>query len=177
MNRNTRDSTEADTADVIPELDLQQFLPYRFNRLAERISASLSHIYRERFSVSVPEWRVLAWLSQRESLTATDICQRAYMDKATVSRAIQKLQKRGLLSRTPSEEDQRGLVLNLTPDGEALLAELFPKAHDWEARLVNTLTAQEYRDLLHLLGKLERQLTRMDEQDAGGEDDPGARTG
>lgn len=174
MNSNIRQPAEAEITDVAPELDLQQFLPYRFNRLAERISASLSNIYRERFSVSVPEWRVLAWLSQRESLTATDICQRAYMDKATVSRAIQKLQKRGLLLRTPSEEDQRGLVLSLTPAGESLLAELFPKAHDWEARLVNTLTAHEYRDLLHLLGKLERQLTRMEEQDAAEDANPDA---
>lgn len=150
-----------------PELDLTQFLPYRVNRLSERISASLSQIYSERFGISVPEWRVLAWLSQREVLTAKAICQRASMDKATVSRAVQRLEERGFLRRTPSEADQRVLVLNLTEAGEELLSRLLPRAHEWEARLLETLSAQEYRDLLNLLGKLERQLPRVEQEMAG----------
>lgn len=145
-----------------PELDLWQFLPYRVSRFAERISASLSQIYRERFDISIPEWRVLAWLSQCEELTAKEICQRASMDKATVSRAVQRLEERDLLRRTPSPTDQRVLILSLTEAGDTLLAELLPKAHDWEARLLATLTAEEYRDFLNLLSKLERQLARVE---------------
>ncbi len=155
-----------------PELDLEQFLPYRFSRLAERISASLSQRYRKRYGISIAEWRVMAWVSQRDAMTAADICKRAYMDKATVSRAVQRLEERGLLRRTPSARDPRGLVLTPTPAGEALLSELLPRAHAWEAHLLETLTVQEYRDLLHVLGKLDRQLARMEA--AAGPVDPGA---
>jgi len=158
-----------------PELDLEQFLPYRFNRLAERISASLSEVYRGQYRISVPEWRILAWLSQRERLTATDICRRAYMDKATVSRAVQRLEDRGLLVRAPSVNDQRGLVLTLTPAGEDLLADLAPRAHRWEARLVETLSVHEYRSLLHLFGKLERQLSRIELEDQSEAQTPHSR--
>lgn len=144
-----------------PELDLNQFLPYRINRLADRISDELSRMYAERYSLNVAQWRVLAWLSHCDELTAKNICDYTNMDKARVSRAVQSLEERGLISRTPSPRDQRLHDLRLTSDGQALLAKLIPEAQAWEASLVATLTAGEYRDLLNAMRKLERQLERI----------------
>ena len=152
------------------ELDLTHFLPYRFNHLAERISETLSSIYEEQFDISIAEWRVLAWLSFQDVVTAKQICESAHMDKARVSRAVRRLESRGIVYRTTSEEDQRVQFLRLTDDGKALVNELVPAARGWEARLVETLTAKEYRDLFMIMSKLERQLKRMEaepEHEAG----------
>lgn len=146
-----------------PELDLRQFLPARLNRLAERVSQALAKIYGERFGLTVPEWRTLAWLSQHELLTARDICRLAYLDKATVSRAVQRLTDRGLVRRTPSPSDQRAYTLSLTEAADELLAELLPLVRALEDQLTSALSAQELTDLADLLGKLERQLSRMEE--------------
>ena len=145
-----------------PRLDLGQFLPYRVNSLADRISQALSRIYSERFGITIAEWRVLAWLSHRDELTAKQVGEHTRMDKAKVSRAIQALEGRGLIRRTQSAQDQRVHYLHLTPQGEALLGELIPQAHDWEAELVATLSSGEYRDLLATMAKLERQLERLE---------------
>ncbi|EPC02918.1 hypothetical protein L861_24230 [Litchfieldella anticariensis FP35 = DSM 16096] len=146
-----------------PELDLNQFLPYRLNSLADRISQALSQIYDESFGINVAEWRVLAWLSHRDVLTAKQICEFTRMDKARVSRAVQALEERELIRRTQSTSDQRVHYLHLTPAGEKLLGELIPQAHAWETELVSTLTAGEYRDLFNTMSKLERQLERLEE--------------
>ncbi|WP_183334553.1 MarR family winged helix-turn-helix transcriptional regulator [Halomonas campaniensis] len=143
------------------ELDLNQFLPYRLNRLADQISQSLAELYAERYQLNVAQWRVLAWLSHCDDLTAKKVCAYTNMDKARVSRAIQALEERGLISRTPSPRDQRQHDLHLTAAGQALLAELVPEAQAWEAELVATLSAGEYRDLLNVMRKLERQLERI----------------
>jgi DNA-binding MarR family transcriptional regulator len=148
-----------------PQLDLLQFLPYRVSRLAERISHALSEIYRQRFGLTVPEWRVLAWLSQNETLTAKDICRLAYMDKATVSRAVQRLTERGLLERAPSPTDQRAQVLSLSDQAQVLLDELLPRASAWEARLLETLSAQERQTLQNVISKIERQISRMETEE------------
>jgi DNA-binding MarR family transcriptional regulator len=145
-----------------PELDLGQFLPYRLNSLADRISQALSRIYGERFGITIAEWRVLAWLSHREELTAKQIGEHTRMDKAKVSRAIQALEGRALIRRTQSAQDQRVHYLHLTQEGEALLSELIPQARAWEAELLATLSSGEYRDLLNTMSKLERQLTRLE---------------
>lgn len=147
-----------------PELDLNQFLPYRLNSLADRISHALSRIYDQRFGINIAEWRVLAWLSHRDELTAKQVCELTRMDKARVSRAVQALEERELIRRTPSVSDQRVQQLHLTPAGEALLGNLIPEAHAWETELVSTLTASEYRDLFNTMSKLERQLERLEER-------------
>lgn len=144
-----------------PELDLNQFLPYRLNSLADRISQALAELYEERYQLNIAQWRVLAWLSHCDELTAKKVCTYTNMDKARVSRAIQALEERGLISRTPAPEDQRQQDLHLTTAGQALLAKLIPEAQAWEAELVATLTAGEYRDLLNVMRKLERQLERI----------------
>lgn len=148
-----------------PELDLNQFLPYRFNALADRISQALSRIYNERFGISVAQWRVLAWISHKDVLTAKQICEYTRMDKARVSRAVQTLEQRGFITRTQSSDDLRVQHLRLTEPGEQLLSALIPAAHGWEADLVGRLSVTEYRDLLNALGKLERQLDRLEQQE------------
>lgn len=146
------------------ELDLTGFLPYRLNNLAERISNALSSIYARQFGINIAEWRVLAWLSFRRVLTAKEICGFTNMDKAKVSRAVHRLESRGLIRRAPAEEDQRRHHIRLTPEGIQLLESLIPAARAWDASLVEALTPEEYDQLFHLIDKLERRLTRMGRQ-------------
>lgn len=143
------------------ELDLNQFLPYQLNRLADRISQALEKLYAESYGLNIAQWRVLAWLSHCDDLTAKKVCAYTNMDKARVSRAIQTLEERGLISRTPSQQDQRLHNLKLTAAGQALLSQLLPEAQAWEADLMSTLSVGEYRDLINIMGKLERQLERI----------------
>lgn len=159
----THDSSPAQqSAQTEGKLDLDRFLPYRLNYLAERISAELAEFYQQRYSLTVAQWRVLAWLSHSDVLTAKQIRDATNMDKARVSRAVQALVERGLINRSPSNHDQRHHDLHLTHEGHVLLAKLIPEAQAWEAELVANLTAGEHEQLMRLITKLERQLDRLE---------------
>ena len=144
-----------------PELQLEQFLPYRLAHLAERISQSLAQIYAREFELSIAEWRILAWLHQSSSLTASQICELTDMDKARVSRAVKSLGERELLARQRTHRDQRSMRLSLTEAGQALMAEAIPLALAWEGELVDALSGAEYRDLFRLLNKLDARLDQL----------------
>ena len=144
-----------------PDFDLDQFFPYRAVQLGERISHTLSAIYSRRFQLSVPEWRVLACVCQDRPFTAKAVCEVTDLEKATVSRAVRRLEERGLIRRTPLPEDQRAQVLSLTDAGSSLMKELLPLAYAWEGRLLEALSGQELRDFQNIIAKLNRQLTRM----------------
>nr|WP_163502941.1 MarR family winged helix-turn-helix transcriptional regulator [Halomonas socia] len=144
-----------------PELQLEQFLPYRLAHLAERISQSLAQIYAREFELSIAEWRILAWLHQRRSLTASQICDFTDMDKARVSRAVKSLGERELLARQRTRRDQRSMRLSLTEAGRVLMAEAIPLALEWEGGLVDGLSGAEYRDLFRLLNKLDARLDQL----------------
>ena len=139
-------------------LKLEDFIPYRFNQLADQMSYALTNIYTSEFGVTLSEWRILALLGQQTTMISTDISLRTKMDKAKVSRAVQKLDSQGYLIRQRDEHDHRVSHLRLTETGTALYNAIIPKAQEWEGGLVDTLTSEEVQQLHSLLDKLDRQM-------------------
>lgn len=138
--------------------DLNGFLPYQLDAIASRVSEALLGLYGDRHDLRVPDWRVLVWLDHAPELAAKDIAVRARMDKATVSRALTRLESRELVARDVAEDDQRSQSLQLTRKGKALLGKLLPQVQKWEASLLAPFSSTEQRQLRELLGRLEVQL-------------------
>lgn len=146
-------------------LQLKQFLPYRLNVLARRISSSLSTIYTKEFGITIPEWRVLLWLNTYPNLYAKDICAYTYMDKTQVSRLITQLEKRAFIQRKTCKNDNRSYQLSLTQQGKDLLDVIIPKAIEWEDSLIDSISSAEYQNLLSMVEKLEKQLDKLNQSE------------
>ena len=145
-------------------LNLEQFLPYRLNVLAELVSQSLARIYSRQYGIGIPEWRVLATLGQFETMTAKQIGNHSRMHKTKVSRAVSALTERGLVSRTSNAQDLREVFLSLTDDGRAIYEEVLPAAKAFSDRLIGTLNDDERRNLDAILTKLsDRSIALADE--------------
>jgi DNA-binding MarR family transcriptional regulator len=80
------------------------------------------------------------------------------MDKATVSRAVARLLRLGLLTRKPDPRDRRLLALDFTPRGRRAYARLVRLARSWEAWFTDGLDAGDRACLEQLLVKLARRL-------------------
>ncbi|OWV31182.1 MarR family winged helix-turn-helix transcriptional regulator [Halomonas campaniensis] len=143
------------------ELELDHFLPYRLSRLADIISQSLADLYIVKYQLNIPQWRVLAWMSHSNEISAKNICALTSMDKAKVSRAIQVLEGRGLIERSSSPHDNRLQILKLTENGRLMLSKLIPEARGWESDLISTLSDSECQMLSKLMMKLELQAECM----------------
>ena len=139
-------------------LTLQQFLPYRFANLAEKISVSLSRVYVDRFGINIAEWRILATLGEFGELQAKQIARHSNMDKVRVSRAVASLMTKELIERRPCPGDSRAALLHLSPDGRSLYLRLVPQALRWEQALVEPLSEEEQRLLSGVLDRLEAGL-------------------
>lgn len=124
-------------------LDLEHFLPYRLSVLSNRISEGISATYRNRFGLSVTEWRVIAIVGRYPGASATDVAQRSAMDKVAVSRAVKNLLGRGLLERTDSDSDRRAKHLALSAEGQAVHDEVVPAARAFEQRLLSALDPED----------------------------------
>ena len=126
-----------------PGLDLDRFLPYQVSLLAARLSAALSRVYAERFGISIPEWRVIAHLSQHRKVSVREVQARVGMDKSKVSRAAARLETAGLVEKRVNPGDRRLVELSLTRKGRRLFAEIAPLALAFEADLVAALPPAE----------------------------------
>jgi DNA-binding MarR family transcriptional regulator len=85
------------------------------------------------------------------------------MDKSMVSRAVKLLHDKGHLVKVKDANDNRATWLSLTDSGRQLYEEVAPNALDWESRLIRALDVSEYRDLMRIMEKLDRQLDSMDQ--------------
>ncbi|HYC13878.1 MAG TPA: MarR family winged helix-turn-helix transcriptional regulator [Stellaceae bacterium] len=136
-------------------LVLEEFLPYRLSVLMLRVSKAIARSYERRFSLSVPEWRVMAVLGRFGPLSANGVGEKTQMDKVRVSRAVARLVASGRVSRRIDRSDRRRSVLALTPVGRAVHREIVPHARRVEARLLAGLAPPERASLDRLLAKLE----------------------
>lgn len=126
-----------------PILSLENFLPYRLNRIAEAVSRDFSKLYRDRHGLTRPEWRVLATLGEFPTMTATEIGTHSAMHKTKVSRAVAELERRGWLTRRSVDTDRRFEHLALTKAGRGVYREMVPLAKAFEARLLDGLSEDE----------------------------------
>jgi DNA-binding MarR family transcriptional regulator len=135
-------------------LVLEAFLPYRLSVLSNTVSGRIAKSYAERFSLTVPEWRVMAVLGRFPGLTAGEVTERTAMDKVQVSRAVARLLKTRRIERRVVDGDRRALHLFLTGEGRVVYSEIVPLALDYERRLGASLSIAERAQLERLLAKL-----------------------
>jgi DNA-binding MarR family transcriptional regulator len=143
-------------------LILDDFLPYRLNRLADAVSRELARLYKERYGLTRPEWRTLATLGQFGTMTATAVSRHSAMHKTKVSRAVAELERRRWLTRKADPADRRVEHLALTAAGRKVYGELVPIARDFEARFLAKLDGRDRLAIPKALSLLE-QAAGLDE--------------
>lgn len=141
-----------------PALLLTNFTPFRLNRLATGVSERLSAVYKQRFDLDIPEWRIIVTVGPAWSCTAQHVADTTRMHKTRVSRAIAHLVQRGLIERTSNAEDRREMELRLTKDGRAMYSELVPLALERERALLSCFSEEELRAFNEGLERLEEFL-------------------
>ncbi|MBS0420767.1 MAG: winged helix-turn-helix transcriptional regulator [Proteobacteria bacterium] len=139
-------------------LVLTHFTPFRLNRLAEGVSNHLAEVYKQKFGLEIPEWRVIATVGPMWSCTAQHIADTTRMHKTRVSRAIANLVKRELIERTSNADDRREMELRLTKSGRAMYTELVPLALERERALLACLGQEELRAFNGALDRFEEFL-------------------
>ena len=134
--------------------NLDAFLPYRLAKLASRVSRGFAQEYGARFGLSIPEWRVMAHLSQSASVSVRELHLKADLEKSKASRAAARLEAAGLVVKKINEADRRLIELSLSAKGEEMMAELRPLALSYEADVLSSLSPEDRKMLNHLVDQL-----------------------
>jgi DNA-binding MarR family transcriptional regulator len=73
--------------------------------------------------LSFSQFEVLVWLRRagRNGLRMSDLASRVVLSPSGVTRAVDQLERRGLVERCVFERDKRGYLATLTPEGKSFL--------------------------------------------------------
>ena len=133
---------------------LDAFLPYRMTVLGHRLSLIAADFQSVRPRLTMQEWKVMAIVADKGPLTPVEIRRRGTQDKSTVSWAIKRLKRHGLVSTRPKDGDGRTFDVTMTEAGLAYYGALVPKARHRAAALLGRLGAAETRALTRIVDKL-----------------------
>ncbi len=78
----------------------------------------------EPFGVTPGEYRVLLVLMERGPMTASEVAPHVTLEQSLVSRTVQRLYEKGLVSRRRSRTDRRNVTLRATEAGAELAGKL-----------------------------------------------------
>lgn len=123
-----------------PDLDLTpQAVFGRLHRLANHLTDDLVVVYRE-FGLSEGEFDVLATLRRTGApfeRTPSELAASTMVTTGAMTKRVDRLERRGLLTRRQSEVDGRGRVIALTTEGRNLIDRAFTAHLANERRLLD----------------------------------------
>ena len=128
----------------------------RLSRVSRLISAELLRTFGAH-GLDAASFDVLATLRRNDPphrLTPAELMRSAMVTSGAITQRLDRLQARGLVTRTPSNSDGRVVHVTLTDDGRALIDQALPDHVDTENRLLAALTRTQRDALADILRNL-----------------------
>jgi|SRR5574344_1653627 len=96
-----------------------------FDILIGKISMAINRTFLRAFAtegidITTEQWSVLACLWKKDKVTQQTLCNLTSKDKPSMTRLIDKLEKRNLVTRVSDHNDRRINLIHLTDKGMAL---------------------------------------------------------
>lgn len=104
--------------------------------------------------LTTSQFGVLEALYHIGTLSQVEMARKLLLSTANITTVIQNLEKRGLVCRDRSPEDNRVMRVNLTDEGRALVERLLPHHVAGITAELSVLTAEEQETLAALCRKL-----------------------
>jgi MarR family 2-MHQ and catechol resistance regulon transcriptional repressor len=108
----------------------------------------------EAAGIGLSEFTILEALLNKGPLLVNDIGRRISLTSGSITTAIDRLEKRGLVKRGTDERDRRARLVSLTPAGRSLITRTFAGHKKIMDNAADTLTKAERKTLISLLKKL-----------------------
>lgn len=135
-------------------LKLDLFLSDRLHRTARLGDRESGAAYEAECGLSLGEARCLAAIGSFAPLSLVDLARSANQDKGHASRSVRSLVERGLVRKSSSASDGRGVVLALTRKGRGLFARTMALIARCDEELFEVLEAAERKTLGRLLDRV-----------------------
>lgn len=103
---------------------------------------------------SVSEWRILATLTGSDGMSIGGLAQVSVSKQPTVTRLLDRMEAKGYVERFAHDSDRRITMVRITPQGQAIVANLIRQAKEHELRVLEPFGLKRAEDLKNTLRKI-----------------------
>lgn len=130
------------------------FIPYLMNKAVNALNAEFQHFLHQK-KLTLTHWRILAFLSQKEGyFSLSNLSKLIAVDKATLSRAINSLQKSNHIEAVYDPNDKRLKLIQITSSGQSLFNSILPYAHSYSNSAFHNISTKDLIFFKKLLIKI-----------------------
>ena len=134
---------------------LKDSIAYRLIRSSNSVVNSLNKILSA-YDIAIEQRATLEIIKYEPNVNQTKIAQLLGKDKTTISRSLNSLEKKELITReSDTQNDKRSNKIKLTKKGERILEETLPYVNDFRERLNSKISEKEHKLFFEILDKLE----------------------
>jgi MarR family transcriptional regulator, organic hydroperoxide resistance regulator len=112
-------------------------------------------------ALTVPTWRVLSTLVQKDGQTVGQIASMAVLDRSALGRLLEQMETDGLVERASPAADRRAVVIRLTPAGRSRFAGALPLVERHYRGLLRGLTPADFKALMRLVRRIKANALMM----------------
>lgn len=140
------------TADFV---SLEEEANLNIVRTAEHLGSRIADLFKG-FGLTATQYNALRILrgARPSGLACGEIGERMLTKESDITRLLDRLETRGLISRKRPANNRRTVITKITADGESLLAELDEPVAEFNRTAASRLGRDELETLIGLLEKL-----------------------
>lgn len=112
------------------------------------------------YGIGSGQYAFLLQLYRQDGISQEELSKLLLVDKATVARAMKKLEEENLIYRIRDEKDKRYYKVFITKKALHIKEEVFKKVHAWDETLKQSLTKEEEAQMIDLLKKITHSLMK-----------------
>ncbi len=128
---------------------------------AKKIKLALQRKFNEHdVDITVDQWVVLLELHQHSTQNQVDLCENCAKDAPTITRIIELLVKKDLITREECKEDRRKFNISLSKKGKLLIQKLLPVVVEFRKKGWNSLTEKDIHHIERITKKIKENLSK-----------------
>ena len=106
------------------------------------------------------QFDIIATLGNTPGMSYKELGERTLITKGTLTGVIERLEQKGLVLRERSSDDKRSFFVRLTPEGEAVFRDVFPKVIAHGKQLFVGFSEAEFDEMDGALRKLRERISQ-----------------
>lgn len=133
---------------------------FNFRRTARAVTRLYDQAF-QKFGIRSTQFSILIAVAKTQPVSISQVAEILVIDRTTLTRSLGLMQKQGLLSISPRSV-KRQRFINLTVEGEKLLAQVLPEWRKVQERFVHTIGPDYWLKLREELESVSSLVSHLD---------------
>lgn len=106
------------------------------------------------YDITAEQWALLNRLCAQDGFNQRELAQKSFKDQASLTRILDRMEKKGYIRREASPNDRRAFLIFITKEGRQKRDELIPFDREVLTQAESIFSQEEIKQFKYLLRKL-----------------------